>query len=432
MLRLPTHVQLEITDKCNLKCGHCYHFDTKRMPISQDLDDEMVINLVKMMVKDEIYSLIITGGEPFIRPDLVIKIAKIAKEAKMFVSVNTNALLVTPKIIEELKEIKINSLLVSCPAGDNFAYNKITQCGSYELFCHKLKIILDSGIPCMINMVVTPFNVNLIRKTAIEMSKLGVKRLSVTPASLNVEHPNFYELLDERQTAGLLEDLRWCDDFLGLEVDILEPLPKCFFPQWCWEKEYLFTRRICQAGRMSLSVSNIGDARPCSHNPIIYGNLFQTSLIDIWNKMDLYRKDVVPDICSKCPTESFCNGSCRTNSLATTGLLNQPDRFVVGHFDLSLFKKSNEILINDETLINFIGDLRWRKEYDSYYSITSKSSGNNLIVVNNELFQFVVWLKEHLPLSVKELSLTMGENSSYENFIKILKFLVKKEFLTAS
>ncbi len=426
MLRLPTHVQLEITDICNLRCKHCYRFDTSSMPKSNDLEDEDVMLLVQKMVDAKIYSLVITGGEPLARPNLAVNAVKAAKNAGMFVSINTNLLLLTPELALDFKESGIDSFLVSCPASDPDVYRHITRCGDYNRLREKIKLLSEVGISCMINMVVTPVNREFIKTTASDMRDLGVKRFAATPAGLNVEHPNLEELLSGHQTISLLDDLRWCADNLKLEVDILEPLPKCFLPSWCWEKDYSFTKRSCQAGRMSVSISNVGDVRPCSHNPNVYGNIFHETLSGIWGKMVSYRNDVVPDICKCCSTVSSCNGACRTNSLASFGLLNKQDRLTIGPISLPP-KREVKTDINDYSVVHFNGKLRWRRE-DKNYSISSKNGGGNLIVVNEEMFHFVCWLAESSPLSVSELLKNGAENSTREAFIKIIGLLIRKEF----
>jgi len=279
----------------------------------------------------------------------------------------------------------------------------------------------------MINMVVTPVNHKFIRSTATDMSAMGIKRFAATPASLNVEHPDIQALLSEEQTITLLDDLRWCSDDLGLEVDILEPLPKCFLPKWCWEKDYAFTKRSCQAGRMSISISNIGDVRPCSHNPIVYGNLFQDTLIDIWAKMNDLRKSSIPNVCVGCLSISSCNGACRTNSLAATGSLNGSDRFMKGHIKLPQ-KREEPAVIKNGSLFNFNGKLSWRQEIECY-SVSSKNNHGNLMIVNEEMFRFICWLEKSLPLSIEELVKNGSDNSNQEAFYKILKLLIKKEFI---
>jgi len=395
---------------------------------SRDLDDERIDQLVQRLIAAKIYSLVITGGEPLIRPEVTINAVKKAKEAGMFVSVNTNLLLFTPEIATSLKNLDVNSLLVSCPASDPNIYRQITRCGDYNKLSAKLKLLIDFGISCMVNMVVTPTNLNFIRSTAIDMEKLGVKRFAATPASLNVEYPDSKELLNVRQTLDLLEDLRWCSDKLGLEVDILEPMPKCFFPEWCWEKNYAFTKRVCQAGRMSVSISNSGEVRPCSHNPVSYGNLFQTTLESIWSNMSSYRENSVPHDCQACHTVTSCYGACRTNSMATCHSLNEPDRFMVGCMILPAKTQGDESF-NIGSIIHFKGKLRWRAEGE-YYSISSKRNAGNITVVNKEMFTFVTWLNDISSISIDGLLKNTAKNSTQAAITKVLKFLVNREFIS--
>jgi len=279
----------------------------------------------------------------------------------------------------------------------------------------------------MVNMVVTPANINSIRSTATELVRFGVKRFAATPVSLNVEYLGHQELLSGAQTLSLLDDLKWCSDNLGLEIDILEPLPKCFLPSWCWGKEYAFTGRSCQAGRMSISISNIGDVRPCSHNPIIYGNLFEDTLSKIWANMASYRDASIPVACNGCAALMSCGGACRTNSLAVTGKINEPDRLMVGHIDVAV-KKQIDFFLKLDSVVNFVGSLRYRREGEAF-SITSKKNGGNMTIVNEELFSFVCHLEKILPLSVGEIINRFSGGTASESFSRIIELLVKKEFI---
>jgi radical SAM protein with 4Fe4S-binding SPASM domain len=430
LLRFPFQVQLEITDICNLRCEHCYHFDTDNMPTTNDLGDEDIFLLVQKMIDCKVYSIVFTGGEPLLRPKTLIKAIEMAKSAGMYVSINTNLLLLTPKFLKIMKELKVDSFLVSCSASEPEIYRKITRIGDYIKFSQKLKLLLSADFPVLVNMVVTQTNYPFIRSTAADMAKLGVKRFSVTPACLNVEHPDIEGLLSKEQSAVLLEDLRWCVDVLGLGVDTLVALPKCFFPDWWWGRDpVLLKNRTCQAGRMSLSISNVGDVRPCPHNPLVYGNLFKESMDEIWKKMSVYRNNrTVPNICQTCPSVESCRGACRTNALAVTGKLNEPDRLTIGHFNPPK-KMQKSIFFNKDSITIFLGKLCWRNEFDGHYSVTSKKSGGNLIVVNEEMFRFMCWLEKSLPLTVREIMEKSTGDSPNEAFTKIFEILIRKEFV---
>jgi len=431
VFRLPTHVQFEITDLCNFRCSHCYHFDTNHMPKSKDLSDAVALGLVDQLINEKVYSLIITGGEPLMRPELAIEIVKRAKSAGLYVSMNTNLTLLSDDILSRLQDVGINSLLVSCPSTQPEIYNQITRTKCFERFCDKLRILVNSQLSFLVNMVVTPSNLGSVRSTAADLANLGIKRFAVTPASLNVEVPVLEALLSSQQTVSLLEDLRWCNDHLGLSVDILEPLPKCFFPEWCWEKEYSFTKRYCQAGRMSASISNCGDVRPCSHNPVVYGNLLDDSLEAIWCKMSAYRDNTIPLECNECKTLNNCLGGCRTNSMATKGSTCGFDRLATGHVTLPLPLKpiSKTVCVNLNSRISIKGSLTFRREIDGYLSISSDSKHKNVTLVNASMFEFVKWIADHSPVAVSSL-VDSNQLVNSSAFVTVLESLIKKEFIT--
>lgn len=430
MLKFPTHVQLEITDICNLRCMHCYHFDTKKKQQSKDLEDEKITEIVNKIIDAGVYSLVITGGEPLARPELLLKIVGLAKQAGMFVSINSNLLLLNSCVLNELKKLKLDSFLVSCPASNLFIYNKITRGGDYNIFLSKLKLLMDSDIPFLINMVVTKNNFNFIRSTAKELSNIGIKRFAATPASLNVEYPDEDDLLDKSQILCLLDDLRWCSEELKLKVDILEPIPKCFFPDWCWDEKYSFTKRTCPAGRISVTISNTGDVRPCSHNPNVYGNLFLSDLENIWLNLEEYRKKSIPLMCNDCEILNLCYGSCRTNALATTKSISEPDRLTVYKNNFPK-KEIAEIVLNDDSRLFLKGKIKWRKEIDCY-SVVMGNRVSNLILVNEEMFKFIKYLENNLPLTLKELFIYSSSEEAKKDFENIIKVLIRKKIIFAS
>lgn len=64
------HIQWHITERCNLKCTHCY-----REPYRKELGFDELISLANKIIKfanNSGRSLIITltGGEPFLKPEV--------------------------------------------------------------------------------------------------------------------------------------------------------------------------------------------------------------------------------------------------------------------------------------------------------------------------------------------------------------------------
>jgi MoaA/NifB/PqqE/SkfB family radical SAM enzyme len=99
--------QIEITDKCNIRCLHCYHLDNRlcsQACKSIDLPDAMVMDLAQRMIDAGIFNAVITGGEPLIRKRLTIELVRLFVKNKVLVSLNTNLLLMDQATITALDE----------------------------------------------------------------------------------------------------------------------------------------------------------------------------------------------------------------------------------------------------------------------------------------------------------------------------------------
>ena len=101
--RIPVSGTIEPTLRCNLRCVHCY--------IPHDFIEKELSYGEWCQVLDEIVTegclwLLITGGEPFIRDD-ILDIYTYAKKKGMIITLFTNGTLITPKIADYL----IGSLL---------------------------------------------------------------------------------------------------------------------------------------------------------------------------------------------------------------------------------------------------------------------------------------------------------------------------------
>ena len=176
-IRVPLNVQIEITDKCNLFCPHCYHFDNSdgRKKPSLDLSDDSVMNIAGKLVAANVMGVILTGGEPMLRKNLMVALVSRFKQSNMYVSINTNLIAMTDYLLSELLGARMDGFLVSCPSSDPSGYSKATGGGKYQKFEENLRILIASGAHFSINMVVNSSNLDQIRTTAYRMATLGVK-----------------------------------------------------------------------------------------------------------------------------------------------------------------------------------------------------------------------------------------------------------------
>jgi len=100
----------EITHQCNYHCSYCI-FSCNSKKISGELSTEECFHVIDELVKNGFKYLKITGGEPFLRKD-ILDILRYASK-RMITDISTNASLITEEMVEELNQIPLKMIHVS-------------------------------------------------------------------------------------------------------------------------------------------------------------------------------------------------------------------------------------------------------------------------------------------------------------------------------
>ena len=428
-MSLPLTAQLEITDFCNHRCVHCYNLDSavENRPVRK-VSDETVLACAQKLIDNQIFSVIVTGGEPLIKKELTKKVIHLLKENKTRVSLNSNLTLADDDFIHFLKEQKIG-VLTSCPSGDTDSFSRLTGTNNYPLFEATIKKMVSVGVRFTVNMVVTKENLHEIRATAEKMKKLGCKSFAATPMGLNVEYPRLDLLLTVEEVCNVIADLLWIEKHLKMKVDILEALPKCVFPESVLKGKHAFLNRKCQAGRTVIAVSCNGDVRPCAHNPYSYGNLLEEELRDIWQKMKDWRSlQYIPDECTDCTWLNRCNGGCRTSAKVYCGDWNKQDMWCTGKLTTSPPKDEPEFDLKPDTRLQFSTVIRARKEDEDAY-VVYNTDDDVFFMINQAYYDFLMDLKEEGAFTFETLCHTNHLATDNPQIQDIITFLIKKKVL---
>jgi cyclic pyranopterin phosphate synthase len=114
--------------------------------------DELV-KLSDIMVSQGIDKIRITGGEPFVRKDLMVLLRKLAAmEGLEDISVTTNATLIGP-YIDELKELGITNINVSMDAINRETFERITRRNQYDVVYNNMIRLITEGFNVRINFI---------------------------------------------------------------------------------------------------------------------------------------------------------------------------------------------------------------------------------------------------------------------------------------
>ena len=105
--RYPLGATFELTERCNLRCLHCYIQQPAGSPeaASRELTLPQVRTVLDKMADAGCMFLVLTGGEPLLRPDFP-EIWRHAKGKGMLTTLFTNGTLLTPQIADLLGEYR--------------------------------------------------------------------------------------------------------------------------------------------------------------------------------------------------------------------------------------------------------------------------------------------------------------------------------------
>lgn len=153
--RAINYLRLAVTDRCNLRCFYCMPEEgIKYLPKKDLLSFEEIERLVTLLATMGINKIRLTGGEPFVRTDLMQLIRKIvAIPGILDVHLTTNGVLTAP-YIKELKALGIASVNLSLDTLDKTRFHTITRRDEFDTVMNTFEQLLHYGIPVKINAVV--------------------------------------------------------------------------------------------------------------------------------------------------------------------------------------------------------------------------------------------------------------------------------------
>ena len=153
--RVINYVRLAVTDRCNLRCNYCMPEEGINFAKRDDLlsIDEMK-RLAHLLVKKGVDKIRITGGEPFVRKDLMQLLEYLAGLDQLReISITTNATLIGP-YIDRLEELGVHSINVSMDAIRPETFAKITRRNQFHTVRENLMRLIGSRIKVRVNFLV--------------------------------------------------------------------------------------------------------------------------------------------------------------------------------------------------------------------------------------------------------------------------------------
>jgi len=321
-----TLFQWHITERCNLRCTHCYQ--ECNTPPELGYDELLAIReqfrtCVHTFRKHNAgrhfrAHVTVTGGEPFIRDDFMPLLSKLAEDRELFsFAILTNGTLLTPAVIKSLKKLQPGFVQVSID-GTQETHDQIRGVGSYEKAVVGLTALVRAGIPAYISFTAHRDNYREFPSVARLGNKLGVTRIwadrMVPCGSGSALAENVLTADETRDFIGLMDYARRGGWFKRSQVKLHRSL------------QFTATGAApyrCCAGDSLVTVLANGDVCPCRRMPIIVGNMLQQPLNDLYQHSEIFRslrdRERVSKGCEKCFYARTCGGGSRCIACAVHG-----------------------------------------------------------------------------------------------------------------
>jgi radical SAM protein with 4Fe4S-binding SPASM domain len=334
----PYAISWNLTQRCNQRCAHCY------------------LSAFPGAVNPNVL-LILTGGEPLLRPD-IFDLGGYAADKGFTVVLGTNGFLLRQKHATAMRQRGIEGASISLDSTDPSRHDAFRRLpGAWQGAIQATELLRAEGLPFSLHMSVTDWNVDEIPAMIDLARTLGAKVLNLfflvrtgRGEGLTDITPEQYERIlttlaraqgvgpapqpSSSQAPGLslsnadtTTDDPW-EAALGRAGDMLIRA-KCapFFRRILYGLDPAspllrnYAEGSCPAGRHYCRIMPDGDVTACPYMPVVAGNLRQVPFDSLWREAALFtdlRGGHLGGRCGACEFSRVCGG-CRCRAYATYG-----------------------------------------------------------------------------------------------------------------
>ncbi len=323
------NLQIELTDSCNERCIHCYMPD-----LLKDRADEMDFDAVKDLLDQyrarNGVKVVFSGGEIYLQRD-ISKILDLCRKLGLFVLLQTNLLILTPQILDRLKNLGIFNIQVSLYSTDPVIHDSITtKKGSCMRTMANIRKLVEADIPTIIACPVMKQNFDSVADVQDFADSLGVEVYYdyIMMAQSNGSTENLDHRISLSQTRDMIDFLLEQKDAFRMAIETASSADELV------SKQFARRRNVCSILSSGLCVSPDGTAYPCpGWKGFSLGDITKISLDSIWSASERARKlrsiDMESDFekCRYCSLRNFCDMCAVYNYNESGDMYHVSERF---------------------------------------------------------------------------------------------------------
>jgi heme b synthase len=324
-------VAWEVTRSCNLNCVHC-RAAANCGPYPGELSTSKCLQLIDEIAAMSSPVIILTGGEPLLRPD-IFDIAAYGTGKGLRMVMATNGTLVDESMVKKIIKSGIKRVSVSLDGKDAPSHDAFRgEIGAFTGALNGIETMKRAGMEFQINTTVTTANLKQIKEIldlAIQMGAAAHHIFLLVPTGRG------RDLAGQTITAADYEEtLNWFHrESLQNSIQLKATCAPHYFRILHQQKDksqkkkpvsgqFHEMTRGCLGGISFCFISHIGQVQPCGYLELNCGNVQKQSFADIWNNSEVFRN--LRDLskyggkCVRCEFIKVCGG-CRARAYEGTG-----------------------------------------------------------------------------------------------------------------
>lgn len=316
-------LHLEMTNKCNLRCKHCYNINYLNSD-NKDLTTDEIKQIIDKSIELGCEDIGFSGGEPFMRDD-ILELLEYSK--KYPIHVLTNGLLLDSKMIEKLN--KIDDLIIEFRISlDGLDTHRMLRNVDYKKVLNNIKELLKNDYVVTINTMITNYNLDEL----LEMYKL-FKDIAIDRWRLDFIFNSGNAALNELYYKNKDKLFKTIKELIELYIkekpSFIMDINKVFRSSFLDGYEqiyYTIDSKPCEY-QGSLTVRPNGDVSFCPSMEKTYGNILKNSIEEItnsdeWKNFSNIKVKDLDKRCLDCKYMKYCGGGCRADGYYETGSLH--------------------------------------------------------------------------------------------------------------
>ncbi|HCF61418.1 MAG TPA: hypothetical protein DFS52_25900 [Myxococcales bacterium] len=307
-------VVLEVTNACNLRCGHCG--STSGRPRADELSFEEIARILREVRALGCEELTVIGGEALIRPDWS-EIGAAVVDLGMRLVLITNGLLIGEPERARLRELRPFIVGVSVDGASPETYRRMRGVDGFDRVMDLLHRLCDDGHP-NVNAITTFTRANLgeLERFAELFDRTPIV-WQVQLANMGGERFRPEEMMSREDYAGFVERMRavWTARWGTLRLSPMDDFG--YHPLDATLASMCGSWRGCMAGREVLGIRSNGDVLGCLSlgDGFVEANLRLEPLERIWRSETLFsrfrrKRELLTGECAHCAHGSDCLAGC--------------------------------------------------------------------------------------------------------------------------